>query len=57
MLGASGVTRLLNGSRHQSAEGLIRYTIDGLLQFTGRGWEQDDDITLLAIVRGPRTQA
>lgn len=57
MLGAAGVSGLLHGQRPESAEALIRHTVDGLLQFTGRGWEQDDDITLLAIVRGADSQA
>ncbi len=53
MLGTSGVTALLPRSGPKSAEAVIQHIIDGLLQFTGRDWEQDDDITLLAILRQP----
>ena len=53
MLGSAGVSGLLESRRPESAEGLIRHIVDGLLQFTGLEWKQDDDITLLAILASP----
>jgi serine phosphatase RsbU (regulator of sigma subunit)/anti-sigma regulatory factor (Ser/Thr protein kinase) len=42
-------TRELIGSFTERADGLIDFLLTQLSQFTGSGWEQEDDITLVTI--------
>jgi serine phosphatase RsbU (regulator of sigma subunit) len=48
-----GSERLRKSVLEQAASGtpLIEYLLDELADFTGRGWEQEDDITLLTVHR------
>ena len=57
MLGSPRLKDLLT-EHAPGAKHLIRYVMEELVRFTGEGWEQEDDITLVALQHHPaRAQA
>ena len=52
MYGFPRVKELLSGC--QSHDELIACSLDSLSDFTGAGWEQEDDVTLVTLHRQPR---
>jgi serine phosphatase RsbU (regulator of sigma subunit) len=59
MFGTERLARLLSppAAVPTSGEELIRYITGQLAEFTGPGWEQEDDVTLLVLERLPEQQA
>jgi serine phosphatase RsbU (regulator of sigma subunit) len=41
-------------AEHGEGEALVEYLMDELYSFVGDGWEQEDDITLVALQRSAR---
>ena len=55
MFGFPRMRRLMAG--HTEGQGLIDGLLDALHRFTGDGWEQEDDITLVTLSRGADVRA
>ena len=55
MFGFPRMRRLMAG--HTEGQGLIDGLLDALHRFTGDGWEQEDDITLVTLSRGADVSA
>jgi hypothetical protein len=41
-------------AEHAEDEGLVNFLMEELYSFTGNGWEQEDDITLVTLQRAIR---
>lgn len=51
MFGFPRLQQLIAQCDYGSSQGMIQYLLAALAQFTGEGWEQEDDITLITLER------
>ena len=53
MFGFPRLKRLVSAHGADSGEELVDFLLQELYSFVGEGWEQEDDITLLTLLRSP----